>query len=76
MQEVLPPREKWLIIDVLVMFVMRLMSFVWMGILTVGIFLEQITPYGSTLSKVIGGILILLGVGILLHPGLMQYLTA
>jgi predicted metal-binding membrane protein len=60
----------------LVMFVMGLMSFVWMGILTVGIFLEKITRYGSTLSKVIGGILILLGLGILLHPGLMQHLTA
>jgi predicted metal-binding membrane protein len=76
MQEMLPPREKWLIIGVLVMFVMGLMRFVWMGILTVGIFLEKITRYGSTLSKVMGGIMILLGVGFLLHPGLRQHLNA
>jgi predicted metal-binding membrane protein len=60
----------------LVMFVMGLMSLVWMGSLTVAIFLEKITRYGPTLSKVIGGILIVLGVGVLLYPGLMRHLSA
>jgi predicted metal-binding membrane protein len=60
----------------LVMFVMGLMSLVWMGMLTVVIFVEKITRFGPILSKVIGGSLILLGVGILLHPNLMQYLSA
>jgi predicted metal-binding membrane protein len=60
----------------LVMLVMGLMSLVWMGILTLAIFLEKITRYGPTLSKVIGGVLIALGVGILLHPSLMHHLSA
>jgi predicted metal-binding membrane protein len=59
----------------LVMFVMGLMSLGWMGLLTVVIFLEKVTRHGLILSKVVGGILILLGVGILLHPSLMQYLS-
>jgi predicted metal-binding membrane protein len=60
----------------LVMFVMGLMSLVWMGCLTVVIFLEKVTRYGPALSKVVGGVLILLGVGILLHPTLIQHLSA
>jgi predicted metal-binding membrane protein len=60
----------------LVMFVMGLMSLVWMGIFTMVIFLEKVTRYGPTLSKVVGGILMGLGVGILLHPSLMQHLSA
>jgi len=60
----------------LVMFVMGLMSLVWMGSLTIVIFLEKVTRYGPALSKVVGGILIVLGVGILLHPSLMRYLSA
>jgi predicted metal-binding membrane protein len=60
----------------LVMFVMGLMSLVWMGILTVVIFLEKITPYGPTLSRAVGALLIVLGVGVLLHPSLMQHLSA
>jgi predicted metal-binding membrane protein len=60
----------------LVMFVMGLMSIVWMGILTVVIFAEKVTRHGPTLSKVIGGVLIMLGMGILIHPGLMPHLSA
>ena len=60
----------------LVMFVMGLMSLVWMGGLTIVIFLEKVTHYGPALRKVVGGILIVLGVGILLHPSLMRYLSA
>jgi len=60
----------------LVMFVMGLMSLVWMGGLTIIIFLEKVTRYGPALSKVIGGTLILFGVAILLHPSLMRYLSA
>ncbi len=60
----------------LVMFVMGLMSLVWMGCLTVVIFLEKVTRYGPALGKVVGGIFILLGVGILLHPTLIQHLSA
>jgi predicted metal-binding membrane protein len=52
----------------LVMFVMGLMSLVWMGGLSMVIFLEKVTRYGPTLSKVVGGVFIVLGVGILLHP--------
>jgi predicted metal-binding membrane protein len=59
----------------LVMFVMGLMSLAWMGLLTVVIFLEKVTSYGPALSKVAGGILIVLGVGILLHPSLMQHFS-
>jgi predicted metal-binding membrane protein len=47
-----------------------------MGGLTIVIFLEKVTRYGPALSKVVGGILIVLGVGILLHPSLMRYLSA
>jgi predicted metal-binding membrane protein len=60
----------------LVMFVMGLMSLVWMGGLTIVVFLEKVTHYGPPLSKVVGGGLIILGVGILLHPTLMRYLSA
>jgi predicted metal-binding membrane protein len=59
----------------LVMFVMGLMSLVWMGGLTIVIFLEKVTRDGPALSKVVGGILIVLGVGILLHPSLIQLLS-
>jgi predicted metal-binding membrane protein len=60
----------------LVMFVMGLMSLVWMGILTVVIFVEKVVRYGPTLGKAIGAVLIILGVGLLIHPSLMQYLSA
>jgi predicted metal-binding membrane protein len=60
----------------LVMFVMGLMSLVWMGGLTIVVFLEKVTPYGPALSKVVGGALIILGVGILLHPSVMHHLSA
>jgi predicted metal-binding membrane protein len=60
----------------LVMFVMGLMSLVWMGFLTVVIFLEKVTRYGLPLSKVVGVVLILLGIGMLLHPTLIQHLSA
>jgi predicted metal-binding membrane protein len=60
----------------LVMFVMGLMSLVWMGGLTVVIFVEKVTRYGPTLSKVIGGIFILLGISILLEPSVVPYLTS
>jgi predicted metal-binding membrane protein len=59
----------------LVMFVMGLMSLVWMGGLTIVIFLEKVTRYGPALSKVVGSILIVLGLGILFHPSLMQHLS-
>jgi predicted metal-binding membrane protein len=54
----------------LVMFTLGLMSLVWMGFLTVVIFVEKITPFGPTLSKVIGGLFILFGIAILIDPGL------
>jgi len=60
----------------LVLFVMGLMSLVWMGGLTIVIFLEKVTHYGPVLSQVVGGGLVILGVGILLHPSLMQLLSA
>jgi predicted metal-binding membrane protein len=60
----------------LVMFVMGLMSLVWMGCLTVVIFLEKVTRYGPALGKLVGGVLVLLGVGILLYPTLIQHLSA
>jgi predicted metal-binding membrane protein len=60
----------------LVMFVMGLMSLGWMEGLTIVIFLEKVGHYSPVLSKVVGGAFILLGVGILLHPSLMQHLSA
>jgi predicted metal-binding membrane protein len=59
----------------LVMFVMGLMSLVWMGLLTVVIFLEKVTRHGPLLRKVIGGVLISLGVGLLIHPSLLPHLS-
>jgi predicted metal-binding membrane protein len=58
-----------------VMFVMGLMSLAWMGALTAVIFVEKVTRYGPTLSKVTGGIFILLGIAIFIEPSLVQYLT-
>jgi predicted metal-binding membrane protein len=54
----------------LVMFAMGLMSLVWMGFLTLVIFVEKVTRVGPTLSKVIGGLFILLGIAMLIDPSL------
>lgn len=45
------------------------------GGLSMVIFLEKVTRYGPALSKVVGGVFIVLGVGILLHPVLLQHLS-
>jgi predicted metal-binding membrane protein len=59
----------------LVMLVMGLMSLVWMGGLSMVIFVEEVTRDGRALSKVVGGVFIVLGAGILLHPVLLQHLS-
>jgi predicted metal-binding membrane protein len=58
----------------LVMFAMGLMSLVWMGFLTLVIFVEKVTRFGPTLSKVIGGLFILLGIAMVIDPSLMPRL--
>jgi len=54
-----------------VLFGMGLMSLAWMGFLTVAIFLEKVSQHGVALSKVIGGILVLLGIVMLIDPRLI-----
>jgi predicted metal-binding membrane protein len=59
----------------IVMFAMGLMNIAWMGFLTVVIFGEKITRYGPALSKVVGALLILLGLAILIDPSLAARLA-
>lgn len=58
-----------------VLFAMGLMNLAWMGLLTAVIFAEKVTPYGSIFSRVIGGLLIVLGAAMLLSPRLGPWLT-
>jgi predicted metal-binding membrane protein len=44
-----------------VLFVMGTMNLVWMGILSIVIFVEKITPYGVSMGKASGSVLILFG---------------
>jgi len=57
----------------IVLLTMGLMNLAWMGLLTVAIFLEKVSQYGATLSKVSGGVLILLGIVMLIAPELMGF---
>ncbi|MBI3328756.1 MAG: DUF2182 domain-containing protein [Nitrospinae bacterium] len=54
-----------------VLFAVGLMHLAWMGLLSVAIFVEKVSQYGGTLGKVIGGVLILLGLVLLLTPRLL-----
>jgi predicted metal-binding membrane protein len=44
-----------------VLFVMGTMNLVWMGLLTIAIFVEKIVPHGVTMGKAIGVVLIFFG---------------
>lgn len=53
----------------LVLFVVGVMNLAWMGILTLIIFVEKISKHGVVISKVVGGLLILLGIAMATQPG-------
>jgi len=59
-----------------VLFAVGLMHLAWMGLLSVAIFIEKVSQYGGTLGKVIGGVLILLGLVLLLTPRLLPSFLA
>lgn len=48
-----------------VLFVMGTMNLVWMGLLSIVIFMEKIMPYGVTIGKASGGVLILFGLAMM-----------
>lgn len=48
-----------------VLFVMGTMNLVWMGLLSIVIFMEKIMPYGVTVGKASGGVLILFGLAMM-----------
>ncbi|MBI3328541.1 MAG: DUF2182 domain-containing protein, partial [Nitrospinae bacterium] len=50
---------------------MGLMNLAWMGLLTVAIFLEKVSWHGAAFGKLIGGVLILLGIVMLITPRLI-----
>ena len=52
-----------------VLFVVGTMNLVWMGVLTLIIFLEKILPYGVALGKGTGIGLIGLGLVVAISPG-------
>jgi predicted metal-binding membrane protein len=58
-----------------VMFAMGVMNIAWMGLLTVVIFAEKVTRAGPLISKLVGGIFIVLGIGLLIDPSLLPRLT-
>lgn len=53
----------------LVLFVVGVMNLAWMGILTLIIFVEKISKHGVVISKVVGGLLILLGIAMAAQHG-------
>jgi predicted metal-binding membrane protein len=57
----------------LVLFVVGIMNLAWMGILTLVIFIEKISKHGVIISKVIGGLLILLGLAMAIQPGIVHF---
>ena len=55
----------------LVLFVVGIMNIAWMGILALVIFIEKISKHGVVISKVMGGLLILLGLVMAIRPGII-----
>lgn len=58
----------WLLF--LVLFSVRLMSFPWMAMLTVLIFIEKLPPQGSKASDAIGALFVALGTFFIFFPEL------
>jgi predicted metal-binding membrane protein len=57
----------------LVLFVVGIMNIAWMGILTIVIFIEKISKHGVIISKVMGGLLILLGLVMAIRPAINHF---
>lgn len=57
----------------LVLFVVGIMNIAWMGILTLVIFVEKISKHGVVISKVVGGLLILLGLVMAIRPAIAHF---
>jgi predicted metal-binding membrane protein len=57
----------------LVLFAMGLMNLTWMGLLTAVIFVEKVSQHGPSFSRVLGGVLIVLGALILFDPRFLAW---
>jgi predicted metal-binding membrane protein len=57
-----------------VLFVMGLMNLAWMGILALVIFVEKISKHGVLISRLVGGVLIILGIVIAFQPEIFSML--
>lgn len=57
----------------LVLFVVGIMNIAWMGILTLVIFVEKISKHGVVISKMVGGLLILLGLVMAIRPAIVHF---
>jgi predicted metal-binding membrane protein len=57
----------------LILFVVGIMNIAWMGVLTSIIFIEKISKHGVIISKIIGVLLILLGIIMAFEPELHQF---
>jgi predicted metal-binding membrane protein len=55
----------------LVLFVVGIMNIAWMGILTLVIFVEKISKHGVVISRVVGGLLIILGLVMAIRPAVV-----
>ena len=56
----------------LVLFVVGVMNLTWMGILTLVILVEKISKHGVMISKVVGGLLLILGLVIAIQQGILS----
>jgi len=56
----------------LVLFVVGVMNLSWMGILTLVILVEKISKHGVMISKVVGGLLLILGLVIAIQQGILS----
>ncbi len=57
----------------LVLFVVGIMNLAWMGILTLVIFIEKISKHGVIISKLVGGLLVLLGLVMAIEPEVIRF---
>ena len=56
----------------LVLFIVGVMNLTWMGILTLVILVEKISKHGVMISKVVGGLLLILGLVIAIQQGILS----
>lgn len=57
----------------LVLFVVGIMNIAWMGILALVIFVEKISKHGVLISRIMGGLLILLGFIMAIRPEIFHF---